>query len=201
MEYFEKREIAGLKMPKKKKANTEKEKSSTTAGKKQTTIKSSDVDISDVWLEGQDKDEVAIYMTCDDVRNAIEAHLRTTDATQASFLRSITSMFTNPPQKGCSAGGLKTFLSSDGSMMGASSPIFYGSYVFLEKMRIAQGKPKSEKRLKMEKMWAPKGVDVRKDLKTRMWMHVDNRLFTDKYGSVEIHKKDWAVPEGWIVWG
>jgi hypothetical protein len=43
-------------------------------------------------------------------------------------------MFTNPPEKGSSVGALKTFLSIDASMMGSSSPIFYASYVFLEKV-------------------------------------------------------------------
>jgi hypothetical protein len=53
----------------------------------------------------------------------------------------------------------------------------------------------------MVEMWAPNGVDVKKDLKKRLWMHVDSRLHTDKYGSFEIHPKHWAAPVGWTMWG
>lgn len=36
--------------------------------------------------------------------------------------------------------------------------IFYAGYVFFEKKRIAEGKPKSKKRHEMEEIW-PGGVD------------------------------------------
>jgi hypothetical protein len=50
------------------------------ATKKYKVANPSDIDISDVRLEGQDMDEVPIYMTCEDVRMATEAYLRNTGA-------------------------------------------------------------------------------------------------------------------------
>ncbi len=84
--------------------------------------------------------------------------------------------------------------------MGASSPIFYGSYVYFEKLRVKQGKPKSKKRQEMEKIWAPKGLDTKHDMKQPMFMKGDEMIFTDKYGHVEIHGRGWPAPEGWKTW-
>ena len=42
-------------------------------------------------------------------------------------------------------------------MAGASHNVFYGAYVFFEKVRIAEGKPKTKHRLDMEAAWGADG--------------------------------------------
>jgi hypothetical protein len=44
-----------------------------------------------------------------------------------------------------------------GALTGASSSVFYGAYVFFEKIRLAEGKPKTQHRLDMEAFWNDKG--------------------------------------------
>ena len=204
--YFTKREIAGLKMPRKKKAKTEASDSKNQGngpqgGQKKTKAdESKELDVSGVKLDGEEKDTVPIYGTCDDVRARINAHLRDTSATQASFCRAVNDMYTHQPSQGTGPGALKTFLSSSGVLMGASSPIFYGSYVYFEKLRVKQGKPKSKKRQEMEEIWAPRGLDTKHDMKQSIMMQGDEAIFTDKYGHVEIHGRGWAAPEGWKTW-
>ena len=44
-----------------------------------------------------------------------------------------------------------------GPMAGASHNVFYGAYVFFEKVRIAEGKPKTKHRLDMEAAWGAYG--------------------------------------------
>ena len=45
-----------------------------------------------------------------------------------------------------------------GANQGGDNKIFYAGYVFFEKKRIAEGKPKSKKRQEREEQW-PGGVD------------------------------------------
>jgi len=47
---------------------------------------------------------------------------------------------------------LSGFRSKKGAYDGNTSAVYYGAYVFFEKMRIAEKKPKSKKRLKMEEI-------------------------------------------------
>ena len=206
--YFKKRELAGLTMPRTKKAKTDdnpdKEASSSktaAAGSKKTKAdEKSEFDVSEIKLDGEETDSVPIYLTCDDVRTLIDAHLRNTSASQASFCRAVESMYTTVPDQGTKTTSLKTFLSSSGVLMGASSPIFYGAYVYFEKLRIKQSKPKSKKRKEMEEVWGSKGLDRNHDMKTPIHMFPDEGIFTDKYGHVEIHKRDWPAPQGWKTW-
>lgn len=44
-----------------------------------------------------------------------------------------------------------------GALTGASSNVFYGAYVFFEKIRVAEGKPKTQHRLDMEAFWSDQG--------------------------------------------
>ena len=110
-------------------------------------------------------------------------------------------MYNERPSEGTGTGALKTFLSSNGVLMGASSPIFYGAYVYFEKLRIKQGKPKSKKRKEMEEVWGSKGLGTTHDMKQGMIMRADQMMFTDKYGHVETHGRDWLPPDGWRCWG
>lgn len=44
-----------------------------------------------------------------------------------------------------------------GALTGGSSSVFYGAYVFFEKIRVAEGKPKTQHRLDMEAFWGSQG--------------------------------------------
>jgi hypothetical protein len=155
--FFKKREIAGLKMPTKKAKTAEGETSGTKASKKQTST--ADVDISAIHLDGQEDDAVPVYDSADEIRKKINAHLKKPGVTQAQFLRDIYAELhgverpARPPQ----SSQLEKFRGKKGARAGCTSVIFYGAYVFFEKIRIAQNKPKSKHREEMEDIWAPKG--------------------------------------------
>lgn len=55
---------------------------------------------------------------------------------------------------------MQAFRGKKGPDAGNTSSVFYGAYVFFEKMRIKQNKPKSEKRKEMEEVWGPGGFDI-----------------------------------------
>jgi hypothetical protein len=46
---------------------------------------------------------------------------------------------------------------------GAKSIVFYAAYVYFEKLRTKERKPKGKKREEMEKVWGRNGVDRTKD--------------------------------------
>ena len=168
--YFKKREIAGLKLPtaaSKKAKSTPSKKSGAGAddtandtAKKTTKGKAGDpADFLQVHLDGEEDDSVPVYDTCADVRRKISAHLRDPGVTQAQFCRELHSQL-HGPEKGSKiqSGQLARFRAMSGANQGGDNKIFYTAYVFFEKKRIAEGKPKSKKRNEMEEIW-PGGVD------------------------------------------
>ena len=160
-EFFKKREIAGLPMAKKAKTTAKK-----AAGAKGTAAAAAAVDISDVMLPGQEKDAVPIFDSCDEVRRKIDLHLGKPGVTQAQFCRDLLALFNGPekPEKIQSA-QLNRFRGTKGPAAGTKSPCFYAAYVFFEKMRIKEDKPKTKHRQEMEKAW-PKGMDLSQDSRT-----------------------------------
>lgn len=162
-QFFKKREIAGIKLPVNKKAKT----SSASGGGAATTAT---VDISDVVLPGEDDDAVEVYDTCDDVRKKIDAHLKKPGVTQAQFCRDIYAQLKGPerPAKPFQSAQLARFRNTKGPLSGAKSPLFYGAYVFFEKLRVKEGKPKSKRRMEMEEIWGEQGgLDRRHDSNER----------------------------------
>jgi hypothetical protein len=170
--YFKKREIAGLKLPTaaSKKAKTAASKKSGAGGdgddpkddpKKPAKGKggSDPADFLQVHLDGEETDSVPIYDTCADVRRKISAHLRDPGVTQAQFCRDLHSQL-HGPERGAKIQStqLARFRAMSGPNQGGDNKIFYAGYVFFEKKRIAEGKPKSKKRQEMEEQW-PGGVD------------------------------------------
>jgi hypothetical protein len=67
---------------------------------------------------------------------------------------------TDRAPKGISGSQMQAFRGKKGPDAGNTSSVFYGAYVFFEKMRIKQNKPKSEKRKEMEEVWGPGGFDI-----------------------------------------
>jgi hypothetical protein len=154
--FFKHRELNGIKAPKKPKL-----------------IPSDDDDkalnVSDITLDGEEEGEVEVYDTCDSARQKIRAFLSAHPSiSQASFCREISKTFQDG--KSVSSASMSGFLSKKGPREGNTCAAFYASYVFFEKVRIRDGKPKSEFREIMEDIWdgtemygsGKMGMDVKK---------------------------------------
>ncbi|KAI0004397.1 hypothetical protein F4779DRAFT_600010 [Xylariaceae sp. FL0662B] len=162
--FFRKRELQGLRAaPPKKPRKSEQNKV---------------LDVSGVTLDRQDSQEVPVYDTCDEVRRKIRAFLRKPDVSQQAFCRAISGSF--PEGRRIQASQLNSFLAKKGPMSGNTSSVFYGSYVFFEKMRIKEGKPKSKMREEMEKIH-PHGVNTT-EIEQYWTCMADERPVTDEYG-------------------
>jgi hypothetical protein len=170
--FFKKRDLAGVKMPKKKvkvESREEKEK----------------WDVTGIRLEGEEQESVPVYDTCDDVRRKINAHLRDAPVTKAGFLREICKTFSDPT-KSIQSKQLQDFLGYKGATQGSSSGVFYGAYVYFEKLRIKQGKEKSKKRMEMENVYRGQGGMSRERDRGGYWCGGDSRPVEDEYGRVRI---------------
>lgn len=102
-------------------------------------------------LDGEEDNNVAVYDTCDEIRRKIKEYLTKTGMTRARFGREIGASFI--PSSAVSSSALGAFLTKIGPCAGNTSNVFYGSYVFFEKIRIRDRQPKSEHRLVMEDVW------------------------------------------------
>jgi hypothetical protein len=109
------------------------------------------MDVSNIHLDGEEHKDVPVYDTCDEVRKKIRAFLCQDGVTQAVFLREIAKTFGNGRK--IQANMLNEFLGKKGPNSGNLSSVFYASYVFFEKMRIRDGKPKTAFREEMEDIW------------------------------------------------
>lgn len=188
--FFKKRELAGVKMPRAKKAKISDgvtTKKATAADKEKEDKK---YDVSGVTLDGEDKLAVPIYDTCDDLRTKINRLMReNAGSTNAGFVRMINAAaFPADATKPTIAtpAQLSTFLKGSGPVKGASSPVFYAAYVFFEKLRVRDGKPKTKKREEMEQAWKRTGM-AREDFTNKhFFAGPDERPYIDTYGRFQI---------------
>jgi hypothetical protein len=187
--FFRKRELQGLEMPTKKhKTDDPKEKKKAEAlAKAVANAKNSDpsdpYDVSEIHLEDEEEGEVEIYETCDSLRRMINAHLRRNGVTQASFLRHVSKQFGNEPRT-ISGAQLASFLRKKGPLDGNSSGVFYGAYVYLEKLRIKEKKPKGKFRL--EDVWEDYGGVEREQHRGMYLCSAGSSVYMDKYGKVGV---------------
>ncbi|KAH9908567.1 hypothetical protein F4778DRAFT_352077 [Xylariomycetidae sp. FL2044] len=156
-------------------------------------------DVSDIHLEGEDKVQVPVYDTCDDVRGKVRTFLRQhPKITQAGFLREICKTYPSP--RGISATQFSTYMSKKRNpVAGNTCALFYAGYVFFEKLRIKEGKPKTEKRLEMEEIYKPghphgsedgrPGINTTRRLDGPIWLKDTERAWTDKYGVLQIEQR------------
>jgi hypothetical protein len=174
--FFKHRELNGVKAPKKKVKKDEEAVAT---------------DVSGIQLEGEEDNEVPVYDTCDETRKKIRAYLARPDITQAGFCREIAKTYGD----GRKVTGLAAFLGKKGPTAGNTAAVFYASYVFFEKLRIREGKPKSKFRLEMEDIHdgcTPYGKSTPgMELKTvmsnqRYLVSANSRVYEDKYGRVTI---------------
>jgi hypothetical protein len=140
--FFKKRELAGIKPAKKKKAKAE-------------DLDRFDVSDTELLLAGETEGVVEVYDTCDEVRRKINAHLREDGVTKAGLCRTFGKM--TPSGTPINGKSMDDFLRKKGPDAGNSSNTFYAAYVFFEKLRIKHGKPKTKFREEMEKIWRPRG--------------------------------------------
>ncbi|EMR61343.1 hypothetical protein UCREL1_11736 [Eutypa lata UCREL1] len=175
--FFKKRELQGLRALPPKKAKTGPRKNIAEEKASKT------FDTGGLRLDGEDRQAVPVYDTCDEVRKKIRAFLKKPDVTQAAFCRAIGDSF--PEKRSIQSRQLSTFLGRKGPTAGNTSAVFYGSYVFFEKMRMKEGKGKSQFRLEMESIH-PKGMNVTDQIDGGwVTMHKDERMVQDKYGRID----------------
>lgn len=130
-------------------------------------------------------EEVPIYDTCDTIRRKIRAMLAKDGITQAAFLRAIvTAAYGEDSKKKIQAGSLYAFMKQNGPLAGNTSSVYYAAYVFFEKLRVKQKKPKSEDREIMEEIH-PSGVDTKVQSGKIAYVGGTNTVLKmDKYGRV-----------------
>jgi hypothetical protein len=165
--FFQKREAKGIKVPKKKVKKVEEEKK---------------LDVEGIKLPGEEETAVKVYDSCDEIRKKINAYLRQPGVTQAGFLREIAKTY--PDGRKIQSKVLNDFLSKKGASAGNRSAVFYSAYVFFEKMRIKDGKPKSKHREEMERVH-PRGFNT--DRRNTGWVTcMEGEMpYEDQYG--ELH--------------
>lgn len=115
----------------------------------------------------------------------MNAHLKLPGVTQASFLRNVSAQF--PDKRRIQSSQLGAFRSKKGPYAGNTSSVYYGAYVYLEKLRIKENKPKGKKREEMERLYAAKGgIDRQRQHQyyylTRPWESVSH----DAYGRLHV---------------
>jgi hypothetical protein len=111
--FFKKRELQGIKAPKKK------------VKKAEEAVKN---DVSAIQLEGEAEGNVPVFDSCDEVRRKISAYLREPGVTQAGFLREIAKTYGDGRK--IQSKLLNDFLGKRGASAGNTSSVFYSSYVF-----------------------------------------------------------------------
>ncbi|THY04434.1 hypothetical protein D6D01_10106 [Aureobasidium pullulans] len=183
--FFQKRDEAGLKLPTKKQKTKDDGK-----GGKDSKAEAEKLDIDGIELYGEETDSVPFYDTCDDIRRQITAYLKKPGVTQAQFGRDLLKQFhTDRAPKGISGSQIQAFRSKKGPDVGNTSSVFYGAYVFFEKMRIKQNKPKSEKRKEMEEAWGPGGFDIEHNSATTgILCEMGDIVTKDKFGRMHSYK-------------
>ena len=169
--FFERRRRQGIKEPTTKKVNKTKE--------------AEKLDTAGVTLDGELDGSVPIYDTCDEMRRKINAYLRDPNVTKVAFNKGLRNCL--PEGTNLQSKVVNDFLAKKGALAGNNSATYYASYVFFEKQRLAQNKPKSKHREECEKQW-PGGV-TRERQRDRLWLHDSEGWTEDQWGKMEIFRK------------
>lgn len=175
--FFKKRELRGIKLPRPnaKRAKLSKEDRDAAAAK---------YDVSMIRLHGEEDSSVPVYDTCDTMRSKIRAHLRRPEVTQASSVRDLLRMYPDGESpRGLTAASVPGFLRKRGPCKGAGMELFYDAYVFFEKLRIKENKPKSSFREDMEFLW-PGGFELMDPVNRGYIVRAGRDLYMDEYGRV-----------------
>lgn len=140
------------------------------------------LDVSDIELPGEDSDRVLVFDTCDTVRRKIRNFLVRPGMTQAAFLRALARTYSDGRR--LQGAQLNRFLSMQGPTSGNTSGVFYAAYVFFEKLRLRDDKPKTADRLDMER-YHPEGFNV-SEVRNYILAFKGERVGVDKFGRVTV---------------
>ncbi|KAJ3945289.1 uncharacterized protein N0V96_005317 [Colletotrichum fioriniae] len=117
----------------------------------------------------------------------IRAILQKEGVTKAAFLRAIVkAAYPAGSDHKIAPNLLTNFMNKKGPASGNTSSVFYAAYVFFEKLRVSDGKPKTKKREEMEIEW-PNGMDTKQQLDGRVTCLAGERPHIDKYGKTRFH--------------
>ncbi|GJE94520.1 hypothetical protein PsYK624_106900 [Phanerochaete sordida] len=95
----------------------------------------------DVKLEGEDEGSVPVYDDCNEIRRKIRLLQKEPNFKITHWLRDIGGINNNSYGR---------FMKATGPTGGASNGTYYAAYVYFEKVRIAEGKKKTPKRIRNE---------------------------------------------------
>ncbi|KZP13478.1 hypothetical protein FIBSPDRAFT_869304 [Athelia psychrophila] len=143
-------------------------------------------DISSVSLPGEEEGKVEIYDSCDELRRKIHAHIGG-GTSKAAFIREIVraAEAADYPVR-IQSKQLGDFLALRGATAGNSSKVCYAAYVYFEKKRVAEGKPKSKHRVGMEGAWGAEGGLSRELRRGGYWCASGDTPTENAYGKVRI---------------
>ncbi|KAG0637783.1 hypothetical protein HOY80DRAFT_888997 [Tuber brumale] len=122
-----------------------------------------DLPFLSISLPGESTDSVPVYDSCDELRRKIRAFFRNpkySKVTQKKFREAIGNVNANTYRR---------FMEKKGETAGAECGMFYGSYVFFEKMRVYEGKTKGVRRVRSE-MEFPRGRPMIDDNRRGVWV-------------------------------
>lgn len=146
------------------------------------------LDVRGVELEiDEDPDEpdpafrkTPVFETCQSLRRQVRAVLRRDGMTKAAFARACGDQ---------AAGRLTRFLAQKGVMSQNTNPFFYNAYVLLEKIRIREGRPKSEFREAMEDIYSDRwGVNIRENADGPYIVITGSEIYTDEFGLIRHYR-------------
>lgn len=179
--FLHERKLAGKKTPAKPRLSKEKEQ------ELEERYDVSGIKLDEWGEEREASGTVPIFETCDGVRKQINAHLRQSGRTKAALQRVLQKQLPDDEEEMASNMLTRFLTHKHGPVAGAGMPVYYAAYIYFEKLRIKQGKSKSEWRLRMEEAWndAP---EVRGELgvprrdTTHAYFTSWSPMYIDEYG-------------------
>ncbi|KAK4456503.1 hypothetical protein QBC42DRAFT_301954 [Cladorrhinum samala] len=135
---------------------------------------------------------IPVHDTCNEVRRKIRQLLSRPGVTQAAFLRAISSCTGRDPQ--ITSKSLRAFLerrrTRPAALDGNTNAAYYASYVFFEKQRIRDGRPKTKHRRRMEEEWPEGGVPLDKPMdRVHVICRRGESVSVNQWGKIEIIKR------------
>ena len=151
------------------------------------------LEVGEIKLDGEDECEVEVYDTCDEVRRKINTFLVKNDIPKARFCRTLSDSYPYKPE--VPPRQLSRFLGKRGPTSGNGDIVFYAAYVFFEKKRIREGRPKSKMRRKMEEVHS-RGLNTTECMDSMYFIRGRGRkVVEDKYGRLSMKKVNSGVRE------
>ncbi|KAI2607790.1 hypothetical protein GGR54DRAFT_399832 [Hypoxylon sp. NC1633] len=152
--WFKQRELAGLEIPdvKRRRAEAADDYTSDTFNPDPYLCwRWQHIDISDIYLEGEETDSVSIMDTYSEVQRKVRNHVRMPGITEAQFCRDLYAQLNATKRKGIRSHQVADFLFSQNPTTSANCMVYYAAYVYFEKLRIAQDQPMTKDREHFER--------------------------------------------------